>query len=108
MKLITAIVNKDDSSAVQSALTKGGYQVTRTASTGGFLKTGNVTFMMAVEDDKVDSVIAIIANQSKQRKQLVPSTSAFGASGIEHAYPVEVIVGGATIIVQEIVHFEKL
>ena len=108
VKLITAIVNKDDSSSVQTALTKDGYQVTRTASTGGFLKTGNVTFIMAVEDDKVDPVIAIIAKQSKQRKQLVPSTSAFGASGIEHAYPVEVIVGGATIIVQDIIRFEKL
>jgi len=108
LKLITAIVNKDDSSAVQTALTKDGYSVTRTASTGGFLKIGNVTFLLAVEDDKVDPAIAIIAKQSKQRKQLVPSTSAFGASGIEHAYPVEVIVGGATVIVQDITRFEKL
>ena len=108
MKLITAIVNKDDSAAVQTSLTKNGNSVTRTASTGGFLKTGNVTFLLAVEDEKVDPVIAIIAKQSKQRKQLVPNTSAFGASGIEHAYPVEVIVGGATVIVQDILRFEKL
>ena len=108
MKLITAIVNKDDSSAVQTALTRDGFSVTRTASTGGFLKTGNVTFLMAVEDDKVDAVIAIISKQSKQRKQLVPSTSAFGATGIEYAYPIEVIVGGATVIVQDILRFEKL
>ena len=108
MKLITAIVNKDDSSAVQSALTRDGYSVTRTASTGGFLKAGNVTFMMAVKDEDVDPVISIIAKQSKKRKQLVPSTSSFGSSGIEHAYPVEVIVGGATIIVQDILRFEKI
>ena len=106
MKLITAIVNKDDSSAVQRGLTSEGYSVTRTASTGGFLLAGNVTFILAVDDDKVDHAIEIIASQSKQRKQIVPSSAAYGAM-IDTSIPVEVTVGGATIIVQEIVRFEK-
>ena len=38
MKLILAIVNNDDSSNVQTALTEGGYFVTRLATSGGFLK----------------------------------------------------------------------
>ena len=37
MKLITAIVNKEDSNAVCKALTGGGFSVTRLATTGGFL-----------------------------------------------------------------------
>ncbi|MEG0832670.1 MAG: cyclic-di-AMP receptor [Oscillospiraceae bacterium] len=106
MKLITAIVNKDDSTAVQAGLTSGGFSVTRLATTGGFLMAGNVTFITAVDDDKVDAAIDIISAQSKQRKQLVPATSSYGL-GISSSYPLEVTVGGATIFVQAIERFEK-
>mgnify|MGYP000164012749 CR=1 FL=1 len=40
MKLILAIMSNDDSPAVSSALTKENYQVTRLATTGGFLRAG--------------------------------------------------------------------
>lgn len=38
MKLIIAIINSDDSSAVQGALTEKGYFVTKLSTTGGFKK----------------------------------------------------------------------
>ena len=38
MKLIIAIVNNDDSNDVQTALTEGGFFVTKLATSGGFLK----------------------------------------------------------------------
>ena len=60
MKLITAIVNKDDSVAVQTGLTSNGFQVTRLATTGGFLQAGNVTFMIAVDDAKVDELDKLV------------------------------------------------
>jgi len=107
MKLITAIVNKDDSSAVQRALTSQSFQLTRTASTGGFLQAGNVTFMMAVEDDKVDEAIEIIRTNSCKRKSLVPTSAVYGMM-VDISTPIEVTVGGATVIVQDIVRFEKL
>ena len=46
MKLIIAIVNNDDSSDVQTALTEGGFFVTKLATSGGFLKKGNTTFFI--------------------------------------------------------------
>ena len=46
MKLVTAIVNKEDSKAVCSALIKGGYSVTRLSTTGGFLMAGNMTLQI--------------------------------------------------------------
>ncbi len=106
MKLITAIVNKDDGMAVQTGLTSQGFQVTRLATTGGFLQAGNVTFMIAVEDSKVDEAIGIIADQSKQRKLMVPATTTYGM-GVSNA-ALEVIVGGAVLFVQNIERFEKL
>ncbi|MFR1808541.1 MAG: cyclic-di-AMP receptor, partial [Pygmaiobacter massiliensis] len=69
MKMITAIVNKEDAGAVSSALTKAGYMVTKLPTTGGFLLAGNSTLMIGTEDEKVDRAIQIISDHSKQRKE---------------------------------------
>ena len=60
MKLITAIVNKEDSSSVCNALTKAGYSVTRLSTTGGFLMAGNMTLLIGTEDEKVDACICLL------------------------------------------------
>ena len=54
MKLILAIVNNDDAYSVSTALSGEGFFVTKISSTGGFLMSGNTTFLMGVEDDTVD------------------------------------------------------
>ena len=107
MKLVLAIVNNDDSAAVSTNLTKGGFSVTKLATTGGFLKAGNTTLLCGVEDDRVDEVIDIIRKQSKRRSQMVPTTTFYDA-GSYAAYPVEVTVGGATIFVMNVDRFEKV
>lgn len=107
MKLILAIVSSDDSGVVSQALTKGGFSVTKLATTGGFLMSGNTTFIIGVNDDKVDEVIEIIGKHSKKRKQMVPSTASYGM-GMYTSFPVEVTVGGATLFVLDVEKFEKL
>ena len=47
MKLIFAIVNKDDSGSVSSALTRAGFSVTKLATTGGFLMAVAVSFLVS-------------------------------------------------------------
>lgn len=107
MKLITAIVNKEDSGAVCNALTKSGFSVTRLSTTGGFLMAGNMTLLIGTDDEKVDGCIEIIASCSKQRVEVVPSTASYGI-GVTTAYPLEVTVGGATVFVTNVERFEKL
>lgn len=107
MKLVYAIVNNDDSHAVSTALTKGGFSATKLASTGGFLMAGNTTFLVCAEDDKIDSIISIISQHSHKRKQFVPSATSYGV-GSYTSFPVEVSVGGATIFVTNIERFEKV
>ena len=46
MKLVYAIVNNDDSYAVNKGLQKAGIRATKLSSTGGFLMAGNTTFMV--------------------------------------------------------------
>ena len=107
MKLVYAIVNNDDSHSVASSLTKQGFQVTKLASTGGFLMAGNTTFLLCAEDDKVDTIIEIIKKHSRKRKQFVPSATSYGV-GTYTSFPVEVSIGGATIFVTNIERFEKV
>lgn len=68
---------------------------------------GNTTFMIATEDEKVDTVIEVITKYSKRRTQMVPTSTAYGM-GSFNAFPVEVSVGGATIFVTNIERFEKV
>ena len=107
MKLILAIVSNDDSSSVSSALTKENFQVTRLATTGGFLRAGNTTLIVGTQDDKVEKCIEVIGSESKQRTEIVPSTASYDI-GRYASFPVEVQVGGATIFVLDVEQFVKL
>lgn len=107
MKLITAIVNKEDSKTVNSELIRAGFAVTRLSTTGGFLLAGNITMLIGTEDEKVDTCIGIIAEHSRQRTEVVPSSSSYGVA-VTTAFPLEVTVGGATIFVTDVERFEKL
>ena len=107
MKMITAIVHKEDTRAVCAALVRAHFSVTRLSTTGGFLMAGNTTFISGVEDEKVDEVIGIIAKHSRRRTQVVPSTSTMDV-GMYSSFPVEVTVGGSTIFVLNVDRFEKV
>ena len=107
MKLIFAIVNHDDSSTVMQNLTKRGFSVTKLATTGGFLMAGNTTFLIGVDEDKVQEVIATISEFSRKRTQFVPAIGG-SAEGAGISIPIEVTVGGATIFGTDVDRFEKL
>lgn len=108
MKLIFAIVNNDDAYNVSNALTSAGYSATKLASTGGFLMAGNTTFMICCENAAVDDAVAVIARNSRKRKQYVPNEASISVKDAPATYPVEVCVGGATVFVTDIERFEKL
>lgn len=63
MKMIVAIVRDQDTYPVSTALTSADFRVTHIASTGGFLKRGNSTLFIGVEDDKVEQALDIIRNK---------------------------------------------
>lgn len=57
MKLMIVIVRDSDSEAVVQDLIQHDFRVTRMSSTGGFLRRGNSTLLVGVEDDQVDPVM---------------------------------------------------
>lgn len=62
MKLIITIVQDQEASRLLDSLTKQGLKATKLASTGGFLKQGNTTLMIGVDDNQVEKVMEIIGD----------------------------------------------
>ena len=109
MKLIIAIVQDEDASRLISNLMNDGYGVTKLATTGGFLRSGNTTLLVGVEDEKFDGAMAVIENVCRSRKQVATSPSPVaGTTGVYMPYPIEVMVGGATIFVMDVERFVKI
>ncbi len=109
MKLIIAIVQDEDASRLISNLMSEGFGVTKLATTGGFLRSGNTTLLVGVEDDKFEGAMKVIERVCKSRKQIAASPSPVsGTMGVYVPYPVEVMVGGATIFVLNVEQFVKI
>lgn len=107
MKLIVSIVSSDDANDVCSNLTKHKYYVTKLATNGGFLKAGNCTLLVGVEDEKVDEVISLIKEKSSRRTEIITPTNFFDGNQLG-AFPIEVQAGGATIFVLNVEQFMKV
>ena len=106
MKLIIAIVHDEDSGRLTEVFNKNKVRVTKLASTGGFLRSGNVTLMIGTEPENVDGIIDIIKDVCKSRTELVaPAASNFFSS---MNWPYEVNVGGATVFVLDVDRYEKI
>ncbi len=107
MKMITAIVNKKDANEVCDALTEGKISFTKMATTGGFLKTGNVTLLIGTKDEKVEEIIGLIRKHCAQRMEPMASVVNAGVPAFGY-YKTEVLVGGAIVFVSPVERFEKM
>ena len=108
MQLIFAIVQDKDVSRLSEALVKERIQATKLASTGGFLRAGNTTFMIGVDDDRVEDVMTAIRKSCRAREQLVTPLTPLGNQVESYvSYPVSVQVGGATVFVVKVDRFEQ-
>ena len=107
MKLLLAIVNNDDANYVNTGLSKSGFIATKIASTGGFLMSGNTTFMIGVNDEDVDKVMEIISHFSKKRTVPLPADPVCNPASLS-TVSAKVTVGGATVFVLNIERFEHI
>ena len=60
MKLAVFIVENNRVDATVDALVGQGFRVTRLASTGGFLRRGNTTLLVGVEDTEVERAKGVV------------------------------------------------
>lgn len=108
VKLIIVIVQDYDTDRVLRPLTEHGFGATRIASTGSFLRTGNVTILVGAEDDRVDKCLALIRDACAPRTVSLklahpPDLTDIGASSVA-----DVTMGGGVIFVLPVARFERI
>ena len=97
MKLLVCIVQDNDVGALMEDLVENNYRVTRLSSTGGFLKSGNTTLLLGVEEEDVSQAIAIIERNCRRRQTMTTMMNPQLDGGIYQSIPIEIEVGGATV-----------
>ena len=94
MKLVVAVVQSEDAPSLARALAENGFQSTRLPSRGGFLDRANTTFLIGVEDARVEEVKSLIVEKAEART--LPHQGG------------ELEVGGAVLFVLSLLEFLKL
>ncbi len=108
MKLVVTIVNDRDKNRLTEALLRGGYKFTKIGSTGGFLREGNVTLLIGVEEADLDGCLQTIRDSCQTREQFVNVLPPDAAPvGTFMPSPVRVLVGGAVVFVMDVDRFER-
>ncbi|MFW6265092.1 MAG: cyclic-di-AMP receptor [Bacillota bacterium] len=108
MKMVVAVVHDHDAHNLLEALNKEGFQVTKLASTGGFLREGNTTFLIGTDQDHVDDLLEIIKENCESReKTIAPMSPVANSLESYYSFPMEVQIGGATVFVIDVEQFQK-
>lgn len=108
MKLIIAMVQDKDSNRLSNEFVDSGIRATKSSTTGGFLRAGNTTFIIGIDDERVPEILNIIRENCQSREQfMTPPVSLDVSMETNMPYPVEVQVGGATVFVMPVEQFEQ-
>ncbi len=109
MKAVIAVVQGEDSIRLSTNLRQNDIRFTTIDSTGGFLRERNSTYLVGVEDDKLQQVLDLVAASCHTRSEYVSSyPSAFDPTEFYMPRPIEVQVGGATVWIVDVERFEPL
>jgi uncharacterized protein YaaQ len=108
MQLILAVVQDEDALPAIDALTGAGLRVTRINTVGGFLRKGNATLLIGVEQERLPQVLRLLSETCKTRTDLFLPAPPEEFAGVVPIEPIEVQVGGATIFVLDVERYERL
>ena len=110
MKLLVIITSKENAKKLKSELVADRFCLTKLASEGGFLEKKNTTFLVGVDDDKVDKALEVVKNNCKTKEMTItaPSVMSTGMeSGLNPEGTTKIKIGGATVFVVDVDQFKK-
>ena len=112
MKLVIAIAHERDKHKLADALLENGLTFTKLGSTGGFLRQGNVTVLIGVDDAEVPRVLDILKYACGAAEQYVnvPGETIAGATALAGGFPphpIKVETGGAVAFVVNVDSFQR-
>ncbi len=109
MKLIIAVVQDEDIEALTTELIDNNIRFTKVSTSGSFLRMGNTSLLIGLEDDKVPGVMALLKRTCHRRTQIaVPYSPALEPGLLYMPENFEVEVGGAVVFVIDVERFERL
>lgn len=104
MRMVMAIVQRDETVHVLEALITAGYSVTSSESRGGMLRESSQTLFIGVEAERLNHVLSII----KENCHSQVSTESTETDMVSQALPKRswTQVGGAVVFVWTVEQFE--
>lgn len=109
MKLIFAIIQDEDVDNLVDALVAEDFRVTRIGSTGSFLRMGNSSLMLGVQDQDVPKVMSVVRRTCRRRRQMaVPYSPALEPGLLYMPENFEVEVGGAVLLIHNVERYERI
>ncbi len=108
MKFVIAIVQDYDCDRLLRAVTTRGFRATRISSTGGFLRMGNTTVLMGVEDARVRECLSVIEQACKSRVEVQIDVDSPEYVDWFPAGTHEVTVGGAVVFIVKVDRFVQM
>lgn len=108
MKLAVCIVHSRDKGRLTDELLRAGFKFTVIGSTGGFLREGNTTILIGVDEPELAALQNVFRENCQSRDQLVNVMPYEAATpGAFVPSPVKVPVGGAVMFVLNVDEFVR-
>lgn len=104
--LILAVVQEQDQDVAVRALDQLGASVVYLSSAGGFLGRRNATLLIGLPEGREQNVLDSLQETCRQRVEYM--TLPLEGSPMPLPAPVPVTVGGATVFVLPVEHFEEI
>lgn len=109
MKLLIAIVSTGDLDELLRRMAAKGYRATVVDQRGGFLRQGNVTLLVGVQEALIADLIRLIDDCCRTRTSFVnPAMPMVEPGEFYVSQPVETLEGGAIYFVLNIERYERI
>lgn len=63
MILVMAVIHGEHTSKIKRKLMENEFRITTLSSTGGFLKAGNETLLLGIEEDMLDKLVEVLEEE---------------------------------------------
>lgn len=109
MKLIVAVVHREDVGTVTDTLVAGGFDITCIDESGGALREQFATLLVASADQHADEAKRLIRQVARARPHyLDPVMPILEPTEFFAASPLEVIVGGASVYTLRVSRYVRM
>jgi uncharacterized protein YaaQ len=102
MKMILAIIPRDQADHVLEVLVNARYMVTFSGSRGGMLRQGQEMLFIVVDAERVENVLSLIRDNCR-----TPVTVDSEENRTQNPMPVTAELGGAVVFVWDVERIEK-